>query len=396
MEALTHNFDNALPEAILRALRKGFLGDVEYNQLKTCSNINEFKLVMEDTDYGADLFLMQEGQDFEVQALRMSMKEKLMNEMQFLISNAAYPLNQFLIMILHRYQIDNVVFVIEGLKSHRSIEELMRTADPLGRFPELKNIQPIDGDDYASLYQSVLVDLPVGVYFRKFLNEVTAGAAADENIEMTTKFISDAMQDYSLQQIQLRVKKIWLHEFYDFCQKELVGTSSTMMQDLLKFESDLMTLQIIENSRSYSGLVDARGDSERRKYISKVGYLYPDRSEQLNTATSKTEMIAALEATPYHAMMQKVSVGDNDRHEAESQGKTIDEVMLSEQSRRFSEAFEDGFHFGCFYAFIKLKEQEIKNVTWLAELVTMQVNRNLPGWNKYVVPFMYHNDELKD
>ena len=172
----------------------------------------------------------------------MAMKEKLMNEMQYLISNAAYPLNQFLIMILHRYQIDNVVFVIEGLKSHRSIEELMRTADPLGRFPELKNIQPIDGDDYASLYQIVLVDLPVGVYFRKFLNEVTAGAAADENIEMTTKFISDAMQDYSLQQIQLRVKKIWLHEFYDFCQKELVGASSTMMQDLLKFESDLMTL----------------------------------------------------------------------------------------------------------------------------------------------------------
>ena len=43
-------------------------------------------------------------------------------------------------MMLHRYQIDNIVFVIEGLKSHRTIEELMRTADPLGDFPELKNI----------------------------------------------------------------------------------------------------------------------------------------------------------------------------------------------------------------------------------------------------------------
>ena len=64
--------------------------------------------------------------------------------------------------------------------------------------------------------------------------------------------------------------------------------------------------------------------------------------------------------------------------------------MLKESSRRFSEAFEDGFHFGCFYAFLKLKEQEIKNVTWLAELVTMQVSRNLPGWNKYVAVSYTH------
>lgn len=95
------------------------------------------------------------------------------------MAQSVYPLNTFLQMMLHKYQIENVVFIIEGLKGNRSIEELMRTADPLGRFPELKNIQPIDGDDYASLYQSVLVDLPVGVYFRKFLNEVTAGAASD-------------------------------------------------------------------------------------------------------------------------------------------------------------------------------------------------------------------------
>jgi len=42
--------------------------------------------------------------------------------------------------MLHRYQIENVVYVIEGLKSHRQIEDLMRNADPLGDFPELKNV----------------------------------------------------------------------------------------------------------------------------------------------------------------------------------------------------------------------------------------------------------------
>ena len=135
------------------------------------------------------------------------------------------------------------------------------------------------------------------------------------------------MQDYSLQQIQLRVKKIWLHEFYDFCTKELNGVSAKMMGDLLKFESDLMTIQIIENSRSYSGLVDARGDSERKKYISKVGYLYPERSEQLNAAQDFKSLVAALEATPYHSMMSKISVADADRHEAESQGATIGKFL---------------------------------------------------------------------
>jgi hypothetical protein len=78
---------------------------------------------------------------------------------------------------------------------------LQKTTDPLGRFPELKNVTPIEGDDYASLYQNVLIDLPIGVYFRKFLDEVTAAAAADEGTEIDCKFISDAMGDYSLQQV---------------------------------------------------------------------------------------------------------------------------------------------------------------------------------------------------
>jgi len=50
------------------------------------------------------------------------------------------------------------------------------------------------------------------------------------------------------------------------------------MDDLLKFESDCMTLQIIYNSIDIKGLSDARGrEGERKKYINNLGYLYPDR-----------------------------------------------------------------------------------------------------------------------
>lgn len=72
----------------------------------------------------------------------------------------------------------------------------------------------------------------------------------------------------------------------------------------------------------------------------------------------------------------------------------LDEVTNEELTRKFSMAFEEQFHYGCFYAYLKLKEQEIKNVAWLAELIIMDAPRNLPGWNKVVVPFMYHvNDD---
>jgi V-type H+-transporting ATPase subunit d len=49
--------------------------------------------------------------------------------------------------------------------------------------------------------------------------------------------------------------------------------------------------------------------------------------------------------------------------------------MFVEKSKRYSMAFENGFHYGVFYAYLKLKEMEIKNVIWLAELVSIGVPR---------------------
>lgn len=133
-------------------------------------------------------------------------------------------------------------------------------------------------------------------------------------------------------------------------------------------------------------------DMERRKYISKVGYLYPEYFKKLNDVTDVRTLILAVESTPYEKILTAVAM--DDRNEAQSDEATIDDVMLKEAARRYSMAFEGGFHVGCFFAYLKLKEQEIKNVTWLAELVQMQVSRNLPGWSKYITPFQYHLNDM--
>lgn len=56
LEAAYVNMDDGFVEAMLRSLRKGILDENTYSQLKQTSNINEFKLVLEDSDYGATVF----------------------------------------------------------------------------------------------------------------------------------------------------------------------------------------------------------------------------------------------------------------------------------------------------------------------------------------------------
>jgi len=72
--------------------------------------------------------------------LRRSMKQKLFNELHFILGQASYPLNVFLIKMLQGYQIDNVIYMIEGIKNQVPVQKLLSLADPLGMFEELKNV----------------------------------------------------------------------------------------------------------------------------------------------------------------------------------------------------------------------------------------------------------------
>ena len=87
LEAAYVNMDDGFVEAMLRSLRKGFLDDNQYSQLKQTSTITEFKLVLEDSDYGASVFENQDSNsDFEVALLRRQMKQKLAEELRFMHS----------------------------------------------------------------------------------------------------------------------------------------------------------------------------------------------------------------------------------------------------------------------------------------------------------------------
>ena len=94
---------------------------------------------LEENDYGN--YLMIDNPNISVSLMRSRLKKKLADEIEYVQSNSTGFLVEFLDMVSIKYQIDNVVNIIEGLKNKVDIELLVNNADPLGYFPELKSLK---------------------------------------------------------------------------------------------------------------------------------------------------------------------------------------------------------------------------------------------------------------
>jgi V-type H+-transporting ATPase subunit d len=63
--------------------------------------------------------------------------------------------------------------------------------------------------------------------------------------------------------------------------------------------------------------------------------------------------------------------------------------MFELATKKYSIAFEQQFHYACVYAYIKIKEQEIKNIIWLAEIISLDKDQSSKLKRKFIVPFNY-------
>lgn len=148
---LTQNIDDGFPEAALRALQKGFLREEHYNQLINCNNLAEFKLVLDDTDYGKYI-ISAEGGPIDSIELKKRMYQKLRDEIEYVMANATAPLSTFLQMMMHYYQIENVIAFISGVKNNQDPGITKKALNPLGEFSGLKSVSSFASEDFVSLF----------------------------------------------------------------------------------------------------------------------------------------------------------------------------------------------------------------------------------------------------
>ena len=223
--------------------------------------------------------------------------------------------------------IDNVVNIIEGLKNKVDIDTLLANSDPLGYFPELRSIKVLEGDDYSGLYRDVLIDTPVGPYFMKFLEESMGGLSDQRTMNDVMNLFKEMKPEY----IRTSLKKLWLEDFQYFCEKRLGGDSKAMLLDLINFEADMKTLQVIYNSIGNKEFSSAPKVINLRKQLCPAaGLLYPDVQRGLLNMQNLDNVRESVKGFDCYYNMLKDAPDPNKKEEFAIGNSSLDDLMYNE------------------------------------------------------------------
>ncbi len=296
-----------------------------------------------------------------------------MTEFKYVRTQAVEPLSTFLDFITYEYMIENIMLLLKGALSGRDINELLAQCHPLGMFKEstMRSIPTFEPNakGFADLYQTVLVDTPVGPYFAMFLQE-SSNAMGGE--------VRNVIEEVEIEIIKSSLIKYWIEDFSQFVAK-LGGETAEIMGDLLKVRADTNAINITLNSFGTPLNEPAMRSSDRKRLYPAVGHLYPMGTSMLTDVSNEEELGRVLELFPQYASIWNVHAAGAD--------KSIDDAFYERDVQALELAFEGQMHFGSFYAYVKLKEQEIRNMVWITECILQAQKDEI---NKFVPVFSFH------
>lgn len=222
---------------------------------------------------------------------------------------------------------------------------------------------------FADLYQTVLVDTPVGPYFAMFLQEHSNSLGGE---------VRNVIEEVEIEIIKSSLMKYWMEDFAQYCDK-LGGDTAEIMGELLKTRADTNAINITLNSFGTPLNEPAMRSSDRKRLYPAVGHLYPMGTSMLSDVSSEEELGRVLQIFPQYSAIWSVH--------ANSPDKSIDDAFYERDVQALELAFESQMHFASFYAYVKLKEQEIRNLVWITECILQAQKDEI---SKYVPVFSFH------
>lgn len=331
---LTFNINDGYLEGLVRGFSNNLIKKGDYSHLTQCDNLDDLKVHLQSCG-GFSGLLSNEASPIDVATIEARLKEKMVSEFRYLRANSCAQLSEFLDFVTYAYMIDNVVLLIAGTLNERSLSELVPKCHPLGIFDQMEAVTIANSP--SELYNAILVDTPLGEFFRDSISE-------EEVPEMDPEIIRNVLY------------RTYLEKFYAFCDAT-GGETAEVMKDIISFEADRRAFIITMNSFG-TGLTR----EDKKKLYPKCGYLHPDGLESLAKAEEFEHIrIAADTRMCYRSLFDNSSDYDSNH--------TLEDKLYQIEAQKMSLTFITPFNYGVFYAWLKLKEQEIRNIVWIAECI---------------------------
>jgi len=382
----TFGAEHGYLEAMLRGFKSGFLKSFEYRQLCQCETLEDVKLCLGDTDY---MNVLASTSKLTPEIILKKCEDKFVHEFQFLQSQAVGPLAVFLDFITYEDLISNISFLITSMIKGSDPATLLPKCLPLGKSPHLQSVLTFDnldasgGDGLVELYRTVLVDTPVAPYFEKYFNSAVRSDQPSAEIQR-------AYNETEIDIITNMLQKLWLEDFHRYCTEELGGETGQIMGELLAFEADRRAISITRNSFRTNLNEPSSRDNERKKLYCCFGSLYPEATLfSFSKVGDETQLLNALEPYKLYADLlrqgQDLGGASSSAAGGSASGKSFEDLLYEHEVSLMTHAFDGQSHFACFYAWVQLKKQELRNIKWILSCINQK--RDQKDFNKWIKIF---------
>ncbi|KAI9808338.1 MAG: H(+)-transporting V0 sector ATPase subunit d [Phylliscum demangeonii] len=362
MEGLFYNVQNGYIEGVVRGYRNSLLSGQNYGTLIQCETIDDLKLQLTPS-YGE--FFASLPPNPSTSALAHKATDKMVSEFRYLRANAVGSLAKFMEYLTFGYMIDNVALLITGTLHERDTRDLLERCHPLGWFETMPVL--CVATNIEDLYNSVLIETPLAPYFKGSLS-------------------SQDLDELNIEIIRNTLYKNYLEDFYRFVNEEpgLKGTpTAEVTSELLEFEADRRAINITLNSFGTE-----LSKAERKKLYPSIGKLYPEGSLMLSRADDIEGVRVAVDGiSDYKAFFDAAGLGQQGGMSAGNlsggmghDGKSLEDLFYQKEMEISKLAFTRQFTHGVVYAWVRLREQEIRNITWIAECIAQNQKERIGNY----------------
>lgn len=328
-------------------------------------------------------------------ALSKRLRDHYVKEFRYLKSVGSETLKRFLEYISYGYMIDNVVLLIAGalrtfdsLGAGEDTQELMSRCHPLGMFDTLPALSV--ATSVEDIYYNVLIESPIAAYFKGC-------------------FSADDLDEVHIELIRNHLWKAYLEDFYGWIQSDasLGEISRRLMSNILCFEADRRVINIAVNACGSERLAK----EERYKLFPRFGKLHEagaavrlafaddldavkvildgfDEFRSLLSVDYVNNGKGSFSSTTSYELPSNFSneksvfgaSASNAAKMALPEPRSLEEHFFEHEIKLCRDVFEEQFTFAVFYAWSRMKEQEIRNIVWIAECIGQGQRQNIQNY----------------